>query len=254
MENRRGEKRKKQLSGRLSAVAGLVTPGLRVADVGCDHAYVSIYLVEQGIARSCLAADLREGPLGQAAKNIRAHGLDGQIETRLSAGLSAVEPGEVDAVLMAGMGGILIRDILWEGRAVAGGLREWVLQPQSDVALVRRYIREVGWQIVREDMVKEDGKYYPMFRAEPGRLLEGSGMSAGRLPSGRAARLQPVFDRFGALLLEERNPVLKEFLEYGWEHYTRILREMEAQPQAGERLSEMRQEAEYVQLALGWYQ
>ena len=159
--------REKQLSKRLQAVVSLVTPGRRVADVGCDHAYASIYLMEHGLAKECIALDVREGPLERARSNIAAHRLSGQIPTRLGSGLEPVCRGEIDTVLMAGMGGILVRDLLEGSRELSHSLLEWVLQPQSDVELVRRYIRESGFQIAAEEMVREDGKYYPMFRAVP---------------------------------------------------------------------------------------
>jgi len=248
--------RKKQLSKRLMAVANLVTAqgkpySKRVADVGCDHAYVSIYLVENGIADYCLAMDINEGPLERARKNIAVHGLEDRIETRLGAGLSQVRPGEVDTVLMAGMGGILTRDILRENVQISGSLQEWVLQPQSDIWLVRRYIREAGFRIEEEDIVKEDGKYYPMFRAVP---IDKS--ISGICSSG----LEEVYDRFGELLLKRKNPVLREFLEYGREHYTNIVRGMQPVNQdkkdgnLKERFCHMEQELAYIERALKFYQ
>lgn len=266
--------REKQLSKRLQAVADMVTPGRRVADVGCDHAYMSIYLVERGIASGCLAMDVNAGPLERANTNIAIHRLTDRIETRLGSGLTQVRPSEADTVLMAGMGGILIRDILRDSAEVSGSLQEWVLQPQSDVDLVRSYIREAGFWIVQENMIKEDGKYYPMFRAIPaentesaqtvkdaaaGSISDTEIMSAGNggLPEIPAERLQAVYDRFGELLLRGRNPVLKEFLDYGKGHYAQIIRGMEAaeklDARAEERLRYMKQEAVYVDDALHFY-
>lgn len=234
--------REKKLSKRMQAVADLVTPGLRVADVGCDHAYVSIYLVEQEIASKCLAMDVNKGPLERAQVNIRAHGLEDRIETRLGSGLEPAVPGEVDAVLMAGMGGILMRDLLQTSREVSQSLQEWVLQPQSDIDLVRRYIRESGFRIVEENMVEEDGKYYPMFRAIPGQE------TAEELP------WQQVYDLYGKLLLTGRHPVLKEFLEQGKEHYAAILHQMESSGHRGDKWEQIQQAAEKVRLALTFWE
>lgn len=238
--------REKKLSKRMQAVADLVTPGMRVADVGCDHAYVSIYLVEHGIASECLAMDVNAGPLERAQANIRAHGLTGKIQTRLGSGLEQARPGEVDAVLMAGMGGILVRDLLETSKVLSHSLQEWILQPQSDIDLVRRYIRESGYRIVEEDMVEEDGKYYPMFRAVPAETVpETEPVSEEWLP---------VFDRFGELLLTGRHPVLKEFLDQGKTHYAVILQQMEASGYEGEKREQMQLAAEYVRRALTFWE
>jgi len=234
--------REKQLSKRLQAVVSMVTPGLRVADVGCDHAYVSIYLIEHGIASECLAMDVNEGPLQRAQKNIQTHRLTDRIQTRLGSGLEQAKPGEVDAVLMAGMGGILVRDLLEGSREISQSLQEWILQPQSDIDLVRRYIRENGFRIVEEDMVLEDGKYYPMFRAVPAEKADSEDKTD--------EKMQLVYDHFGKLLLQNHHPVLKEFLDQRAIHYDAVVRQMEASGHEGERLEEMRQMKEYVRLAL----
>lgn len=249
MESFRGiDMREKQLSRRLQAVVSMVTPGLRVADVGCDHAYVSIYLIEHGIASECLAMDVNEGPLQRAQKNIQTHRLTDRIQTRLGSGLEQAKPGEVDAVLMAGMGGILVRDLLEGSREISQSLQEWILQPQSDIDLVRRYIRENGFRIVEEDMVLEDGKYYPMFRAVPAEKA----VHAGEAELRKHIVPVEVEDRFGPLLLQQKHSVLKDFLELRRQHYEMVLQQMEAAigvPQ--EQLQQIRQEAEYVRLALG---
>lgn len=156
-----------RLSRRLSAVAGFVTPGNRLADVGTDHGYVPIALCEQGRIPRAIALDVREGPLQAARRNIAAAGLLGQVETRLSDGLSALAPGEADTVLLAGMGGALMQRILKEGAPVLAGVRELVLQPQSEIPALRRFLRCAGYEIPQETVVKEDGKYYVVLRAVP---------------------------------------------------------------------------------------
>lgn len=154
-----------QISERLRAVAGMVSPGCRLSDVGTDHAYIPIYLIQNGTVPQAIAMDINQGPLLRATENIRRYGLSGQIETRLSDGLEKLQAGEVDTILIAGMGGLLMVRILEYGRAVLPGCRELVLQPQSDIRSVRAWLEENGWQIDREDLVFEDGKYYPMMRA-----------------------------------------------------------------------------------------
>ena len=104
------------LSIRMRAVADLVTDGLRVADIGTDHGFVPIALVSEGRCPSAIAADVRSGPLSHAAENIRRQGLSDVIETRLSDGLKKIDPGEAEAVIIAGMGGMLMIRILDDGQ------------------------------------------------------------------------------------------------------------------------------------------
>ena len=109
-----------ELSKRLYAVAGLVTEGASVADIGTDHGYVPIYLVESGIASKVIALDVNQGPLHRARMHIVGHGLGDRIETRLSDGLAMIRPGEVETVIASGMGGPLTIRILQEGPGWGG--------------------------------------------------------------------------------------------------------------------------------------
>lgn len=154
-----------QISRRLQAVSGMVTSGFRLADVGTDHGYIPIELVRSGRVPHAVAMDINRGPLLRAQENIRRYGLEGQIETRLSDGLHALAPGEADSVVIAGMGGLLVVRILQEGSAALEGVRELILQPQSELRSVRLYLEEAGYEIADEDLVCEDGKFYPMMRA-----------------------------------------------------------------------------------------
>ena len=106
-----------ELSRRLAAVAGMVTKGNVVCDVGCDHGYVSIYLVQEGISPHVIAMDVREGPLSHAKEHIRMYGLCNYIETRLSDGVEKLEMGEADTLILAGMGGRLMEAIITRGIA-----------------------------------------------------------------------------------------------------------------------------------------
>ncbi len=158
------------LSKRLAAVVGMVTPGSRPADVGCDHGHIPIYLVQSRKAAHVLAMDINEGPLDRARENIKAYGLTGQITTRLSDGLEAYIPGEADSLIIAGMGGILICDILAAAgrKKILGDFSELILSPHSDVALVRRRLHDLNYRIDRENMVLDSGKYYTIIHAVPG--------------------------------------------------------------------------------------
>ena len=155
------------LSKRLQALANMVTPGLSVCDVGCDHGFLSIYLVQKQIAPRVLAMDLRTGPLEGAKKHISAYGLEKQITTRLSDGLETMEIGEAQAMVCAGMGGALMASILQKESKKAHSLKELILQPQSEVPIFRTFLKDAGYEIVAEDMVEEEGKFYPMMKVVP---------------------------------------------------------------------------------------
>ena len=127
------------LSERLRAVASMVTPGSRVCDVGCDHGFVSIWLVEQNVSPRVLAMDVRVGPLGAAGRHVAQRGLESLIETRLSDGLHNYEIGEADSLICAGMGGRLMMHILGDEKTKTDSFTELILQPQSEIGKVRRY-------------------------------------------------------------------------------------------------------------------
>lgn len=153
------------LSKRLRMLADMVTPGNRVADVGCDHAFLSIYLVQAGICPRALAMDVRTGPLAAAGAHVAECGLGSYIEVRLSDGLAACGSGEADTVVCAGMGGRLMERILTEGMDRAREMRELILQPQSELPRFRAFLRETGFAVVEEDAVFEEGKYYFAMKA-----------------------------------------------------------------------------------------
>ena len=187
------------LSKRLLTAAELVTRGNIVADIGCDHAYTSIYLCSEGIAPRVFAMDVNKGPLAAAKQHVAAAGLEDRITIRLSDGLAALSPGEAETILLCGMGGLLMMKILEDQPEVTAAAKELILQPQSEVAQVRHFLHNSDYKITAERMVKEDGKFYVMMRAE------------------KTAEPQNYetewFYEYGKLLLDEKNEVLKEFLQ-----------------------------------------
>lgn len=192
-----------QLTKRLQAVADLVSQGNRVADVGCDHAYISIYLSKYEISPHIIAMDVNQGPIDRAKENIIKYGYKDRIETRKSNGLERLEPGETDTILIAGMGGALTIQILTARMEVLRSVRELVLQPQSEIYKVRQMLKEQDFLILEENMVEEDGKYYVMMRAVPRGLVKN--VSAYELSTEEQYQ-------YGRLLLEKKHPVLQKFL------------------------------------------
>jgi tRNA (adenine22-N1)-methyltransferase len=210
-----------KLSKRMEAAAAMVSAGNILADVGTDHGYIPIELVQRGIVPSAIAMDLREGPLSRAREHIKEQGLSERITLRLSDGVSALSMGEADTILIAGMGGELIIRILTDGADICHSVRELILQPQSVIGEVRRYLRENGYRITDEDMVLEDGKFYPMMRVVPAQEDR---------PSSSAGVSQTVADLYGPILLRKKHPVLLAFLERERAQQSAIRDELQKQP------------------------
>ena len=165
------------ISKRLLCCASMVQPGSRVADIGTDHGYLGIYLLQSGAARHVIACDLRKDPLENARRNAKLFGVDGEMELRLSDGLEKILPDEVDTVVMAGMGGDLIQKILsqcpWRKRE---GL-QFILQPQSAGNVLRRWLCEDGFEIQREEPVQDGHFLYTVMdirQGEPSPLTPGT--------------------------------------------------------------------------------
>ncbi len=194
-----------QLSKRLQAVADLVTQGYRIADVGCDHAYTSIYLAECGISPRIIAMDVNQGPVDKAMENVKRYGCADRIEVRKSDGLEKLIPGEVDAILIGGMGGALTIEILEKRPDILKEIRELILQPQSEIFKVRSMLTNTGFLIIKENMVREDGKYYVMMKAV-------KQTSVKNREDYIIAKQEQLY--YGRLLLESKHPVLLEYLNW----------------------------------------
>ena len=165
------------ISKRLLCCASMGQSGSRVADIGTDHGYLGIYLLQSGAARHVIACDLRKDPLENARRNAKLFGVDGEMELRLSDGLEKILPDEVDTVVMAGMGGDLIQKILsqcpWRKRE---GL-QFILQPQSAGNVLRRWLCEDGFEIQREEPVQDGHFLYTVKdirQGEPAPLTPGT--------------------------------------------------------------------------------
>ena len=161
-----------RLSNRLRMVADMVPNCDAVADIGCDHAYLSVWLLREGKARYAYACDVRKGPLAKAAETIRFFHMQEHAETILCDGLAGLKPGCAQVIVMAGMGGELTNRILTEGSECASAAQVLVLQPQSDWDMVRRRVYALGFTIADERCVYEDGKYYLCMKAVKGKAEE----------------------------------------------------------------------------------
>lgn len=232
-----------QLSLRLCAIADMVTEGNKLVDVGCDHGYLPVYLLLNKKIPGAVAVDVRKGPLSRAEEHISQYGLEAYIETRLSDGLSAVKPGEGDTLVIAGMGGPLMERILTEGKEVRETFLEMILQPQSDIPHFRHFIRKEGWEIVKEEMILEDGKFYPVMKVHPA-------------DKENMEKWTKEEEMFGKYLLMRKHPVLKKYLERELRIRNEILDRLfsVSKGTAEARIQEVKEEKEQIEAALKRYE
>ncbi|MCC2684556.1 MAG: SAM-dependent methyltransferase [Paenibacillaceae bacterium] len=221
------------LSERLQAVASYVPYGSRLADIGSDHALLPVWLAQAGRVRSAVAGELNEGPYLAAAKQVREAGLESSIAVRRGDGLEVLAPGEVDCVVIAGMGGSLISQILQagvgkltgvdkpDGVGVSGGVGECggvkrlILQPNVGADRVRQWLLDWSWVLIEEDILEEDGKIYEILVAEkPGALDRANEQNERlyrerRMADGYVAVKETLL-KMGPFLLERASPVWRK--------------------------------------------
>ncbi|HGD5207375.1 TPA: tRNA (adenine(22)-N(1))-methyltransferase TrmK [Streptococcus pneumoniae] len=179
------------ISKRLELVASFVPQGAILLDVGSDHAYLPIELVERGKIESAIAGEVVEGPYQSAVKNVEAHGLEEKIQVRLANGLAAFEEEDrVSVITIAGMGGRLIARILEEGLGKLANVERLILQPNNREDDLRIWLQNHGFQIVAESILEEAGKFYEILVVEAGQM-----------------KLSASDVRFGPFLSKEVSPV-----------------------------------------------
>jgi len=184
------------LSIRLEAIADYVPGACVMADVGTDHGHLPIWLLQQGRNPRAIAMDVRTGPLSRAKQAVETCGLADKIELRLGDGVSALKAGEAQAVVIAGMGGGLVMKIMEEGRHMWDSVEHWILSPQSEQEETRHWLEENGFAIVRENMVFDAGKYYMIMDVVRGSMHYEEAEEYA----------------YGRLLIQEKHPVLKDYL------------------------------------------
>ncbi|NLK21436.1 MAG: SAM-dependent methyltransferase [Epulopiscium sp.] len=186
-----------KLSKRLYAIASKVPKGSVIADIGTDHGYIPIYLFKEGIIEKAIATDINQGPLNKAAKNIKQHKCEKAIEIRLGNGLEKVNPKEADTLIIAGMGGMLIIDILNQNPRVVETTKRIILQPQLDQKELRKYLHRIHFKIIHEDIIWEENKYYWVIISEPGNEQYDDEM----------------YYTFGKVPIENKNPILTKYIK-----------------------------------------
>lgn len=200
-----------QLTKRLYEIATLVPADSRVVDVGTDHGYIPIYLTYHQKASYCIASDINKGPLESAAKNIQKYLLEG-ICLRQGSGLSTVtEEDGMNVAIIAGMGGPLIIDILKNNLTIVKGVEQLILQPQSNIPDVRRYVHSIGFKIRSEKALVDEGKFYIILDCV----------------KGEETYTEMYHYEYGKYLLEHPNQDFIQWLDYKKDVFQRIMNQLE---------------------------
>ncbi len=195
-------------SKRLFACAGFVRENANVCDVGCDHAYLSCYLVKNGIAKNVTATDINEMPLESARKNIAACGFSSKIKTMISDGLLNVKLSEIDDIIIAGMGGELILKIIEQSMERIDENMRLILQPMTNIPTLRYGLYENGFVIEDEIAVFEKGHWYTIIKAKY---------------TGDVKSIDMIFAKMGAHVNKSCDENSREYIKYMHAKNERIL-------------------------------
>lgn len=202
-----------KLTPRLKTIADLVPKGSIVADIGTDHAYLPVYLIKNSIANKVIAADINVGPLNNAEKTIQSYKLQSHIETRLGSGLQPIKCKEIDTAIIAGMGGLLIIDILEQSKDVVSTIDTLILQPMVAQDEVRKWLHKNNFKIDNERMAKEGDKLYEILVVSKGEMnIEDS-----------------IYYEIGPKLIDNKDPYLMELINAKLKKYNEILKNVEGQ-------------------------
>lgn len=200
------------LKGRLYLIAGKVPRCNIVGDVGTDHAYIPVYLIAKDVCEKVIATDIGAGPVRAAQKNIRAYNMEECIETRLGDGLEPIGEGECDAIIIAGMGGLLIKDILERQVEKAKKAPCLILQPMNAFDVLRQWLYENGFDIYDEELTDEGDKIYIVMCVRW---------------TGTSRQTDEVFYHIGEKLIENKDPLLTEFLQKRIKQAEKVLNGLE---------------------------
>lgn len=187
-----------ELKGRLKLIGDKVPKCRILCDVGTDHAYIPIYLAQKGICEKAIASDVRKGPIEIADENIKKVSLENVIECRLGNGLDTLEEHEADVIVIAGMGGALIAEILEKGFIKAKKAACLVLQPMKAPEVLRQWLYLNGFDITDEELIVEENKIYNVIVARW---------------TGAIREQEPIFLLIGEKLMEKQDPLLTRLLK-----------------------------------------
>lgn len=179
-----------------------------IMDVGTDHGYIAIELIKRNLADKVIASDINKDPLNKAKLNVSLEGLSNKIELRLGGGLTPVKDKEVNGVLIAGMGGNLIRDILENDIKKVKNMDYLVLQPAQNPEVLREYLYISDYEIIDEDVCFDEGKYYEVFKV--------------KYKENNSTKLENIFYEVSPMLLNKKSDVFKDYLYEKIDKYKKV--------------------------------
>ncbi|EOT2957797.1 tRNA (adenine(22)-N(1))-methyltransferase [Clostridium perfringens] len=190
-----------ELSKRLKRIAEHVDKCESVADIGTDHGYIPIYLVKEGICEKAIASDINKGPIEKAKVNVAFEGVSNKIKCLLGPGLNPLKVGEVNGVILAGMGGNLTRDILLADMEKVKKYDFIILQPAQNPEVLREFLYKNDYEIIDEDLIKDEGRFYELFKVKYNENSE------------KLVFHDELEYEVSPLLREKNHPLFKEFIE-----------------------------------------
>lgn len=188
-----------ELSKRLNWIIEKLDKVDVIMDVGTDHGYIPIYLVKNNIASKVIASDINKDPLKKAEINAALDGVSNKIDLRLGAGLVPLKNKEANAVIIAGMGGNLVRDILENDFNKVKNLEYLILQPAQNPEVLRKYLYNSDYEIIDEDICLDEGKYYEIFKV--------------KYKKGDYITLEDIFYEISPAILNKKSPIFKSYIE-----------------------------------------
>lgn len=193
------------LSQRLERVAAHIPAGARLADIGSDHAYLPVVLIHRGAIASAVAGEVAATPFYAANRTVADNGLTQHITVRLADGLAAIEAGDdITAVSLCGMGGETIRDILDSGKTHLNGRERLILQPNGGEQPLRQWLMDNGYQILHEELLRENRFYYEIIVAERAETMTYTAEQLYFGPLQMQARSEDFLAKWQRILREKR--------------------------------------------------
>lgn len=188
-----------ELSKRLKWIVEKLNKTEIIMDIGTDHGYIPIYLIKNNIAQKVIASDINKEPLNKAKINASLDGVLDKIDLRLGGGLSPLKNKEANSVIIAGMGGNLIRDILESDLNKVKNLDYLILQPAQNPEVLRKYLYKNDYEILDEDICLDENQYYEIFKV--------------RYKAGDYISLEDIFYEISPMMLSKKLPLLKSYIE-----------------------------------------
>lgn len=197
-----------EISLRLKTIASMVDKCECTADIGTDHGYIPIYLIKNNICKKAIASDINRGPVEKARLNVRMENLEQQIDCRLGGGLTTIEKGEVQGIVIAGMGGNLIRDIIEQKIHIFREAEFSVLQPVQNPEVLREYIYKKGYKIIDEELCIDENRFYEIIKVRYDNKIE---------------EVDSIFYEIGKKIIDKKHPLAAKFIQQKIEKYSKIL-------------------------------